>query len=114
MKIKLSDEKVESISFILWPIAPNGFVMNLGQYNISLNNYKLRIDGLESNHETSLDKNDYNIVKISVKEGKLVVNGHEKSIQFPDEMKIPNRIVTAGNAQEGFIGGISNILLNDK
>lgn len=114
MKIKLSDEKVESISFILWPITPNGLIMNLGRYNISLNNYKIKIDGLKGNHEASLDKNDYNIVKISVKDGTVFVNRHEKGVQFSDEINVPNRVVTIGDKYEGFNGGLSNIFINSQ
>ncbi|XP_018564888.1 laminin subunit alpha-1-like [Anoplophora glabripennis] len=114
VNIKLLDEIIESISFILWPIAPNGLIMTLGQYNVSLSNYKLKIDGEKISYDANLDKNDYNIIQISAKEGTLVVNRNEKNINFSDDIKIQNRIVGIGDMNEGFSGGISNIFINNK
>ncbi|KAJ8920580.1 hypothetical protein NQ315_004719 [Exocentrus adspersus] len=114
IKIKLAEDKVESVSFILQPTSPNGIIMNLHQYNVSLNNYKLKIDQLKDDYDIGLNRNEYNTVNISAKDGILTVNKNERIIQFPQTNVIKDFIVLIGDGQKGFSGGISNILINNK
>lgn len=88
--------------------------MNITQYNISLDNYKLKIAGTKNYQEMhNLNPNEYNTVNMSFKEGILIVNRNEKVIQFPVEVKIED-LITIGDKYGGFSGGLSNILINNK
>ncbi|KAJ8920571.1 hypothetical protein NQ315_004710, partial [Exocentrus adspersus] len=113
IKVKVIEEPIESLSFILRPISPSGLIMKFGQHNISLNNYKVVVNGLVNSYDRSLEKDDYNIIKISIAEGILWVNRNEKSIHIPVNTEIKD-YVTIGGKYEKFKGGINNILINKK
>ncbi|KAJ8967333.1 hypothetical protein NQ317_007978, partial [Molorchus minor] len=116
MKIKLTKEHFNTISYMLRPIQPNGLIFNLTQYVIYLNNYKLLIVGLNSNYtsEVTLNKNEYSIIQMSVKHEKLTINDKEYNVKFPDKINIQDFIIQLGASGMGYSGGISNILINNK
>ncbi|KAJ8929525.1 hypothetical protein NQ314_017783 [Rhamnusium bicolor] len=90
--------------------------MNLTQYKIYLNNYKLHIVGPKNNHtsDSTLSRNEYNIVQMSVKLGTLTVNEQEEVVPFSDRINIQDLIMKIGDTSGGFNGGLSTILINSK
>lgn len=66
------------------------------------------------NDAITLDRNEYNAVNLSLKEGILNVNRNEKLINLPSEINGKDLIITIGDKKEGFTGGLSNIIINNK
>ncbi|VEN49015.1 unnamed protein product [Callosobruchus maculatus] len=115
LQLKTSEEKLINLYFILRPIKPNGLVMKLNENkNITLENYRLKVSGIDLLSSVELTENDYNVVHLTLGKHKtLTVNGHKEDVSLLDGITIKDFVVI-GDRLDGFVGGIRHILINNK
>lgn len=112
--LNYSNQNIESLTFILKPNRTNGMILEFNEDdNIYLKNYQLliNVDGI-SHTSVNVLNNDYNFISLIFGNHRsLTINDKKEETPFANTVSTSASIIF-GDSEDGFEGGIQNVVIN--